>query len=180
MQPARSSAKPFDRGHALPAHFVRQIGAGAHRKPIDQHRAAAAHLRFAGKLHSRQSAARPQHFRQRFARLDFEADALPFSSKASFTNSPSQIAPGCSCANSANELRRPAPDGNRAQRRQLPQNFDGRLKMHLPFPPPRAQAPPASIRSRGSPARIAPFQRAFSSDGSIRLPSPVLPGSSSP
>ena len=62
----------FDCGDALIARFVRKVGACADREIVDEHGTSAANLSLAGELHSREPAARPQHFGERFARFDLQ------------------------------------------------------------------------------------------------------------
>ena len=66
----------FDGGDALAADFVREERASADGKAIDQDRAAAADLGFAGNFYARQAAASAQNFGESFALLDLESCGL--------------------------------------------------------------------------------------------------------
>jgi hypothetical protein len=72
MQSPRFVDQTFNRGDSLAADFIGEKRARAHRKIVDQDRATAAHLRLAGYLYSRQTAAPSQDFRERLPRLNFE------------------------------------------------------------------------------------------------------------
>jgi hypothetical protein len=76
MQLPGFGSHAFNRRDTLSANFVREQRACADGQTIDQNRATAANLRFAGNFHSRQAAAPSQNFGERFALLDFERGRL--------------------------------------------------------------------------------------------------------
>ena len=73
---AGSLPEALDGQHLATVRLDGEVGAGAHRQPVDEHGAGAAHLHVAGALGAREAQPVAQHVEQQLLGLDVDGRAL--------------------------------------------------------------------------------------------------------